>query len=85
MLSYDQAEAGAPTDSAAERVCPLDGAALHPEQVAEFFVCSRCNEMLSADETVERATPETWAAYLLAGDTGTDPKDAPLKRLNATR
>lgn len=61
-------------------VCPLDGCSLEggPD---EFVTCSRCREMLATDEAVARATPETWAAYLSAGATDTDPHDAPLSRV----
>lgn len=67
-------------ESAHVRVCPLDGGPV--EYCADnFLVCLHCWEMLTEEETVLTATPETWAAYLLVGSTDTDPVDAPLKKL----
>lgn len=68
-------------DSAApETLCPLDGGAVEPGP-DEFVTSTRCREILSHSETVKRASPETWAAYLVTGDTDTDPLDAPLSRV----
>jgi len=64
-------------------LCPLDGA--HTVYAFDTFVCcTLCHELLGPDETVTKATPETWAAYLLAGVSDTDPADAPLSRLYET-
>lgn len=67
----------------APELCPLDGAST-VYAFDTFVCCSRCHELLSPDETVTKATPETWAAYLLAGASDTDPADAPLSRVCET-
>lgn len=79
MLTSPQTEAVVAT----ARVCPLDG---HPVESGpdEFVTCTGCREMLTTSETVERATPETWAAYLAVGATDTGPEDAPLAKLGAS-
>lgn len=64
--------------------CPLDGAPVAPFDDG-FVVCTRCREVLAPAETVAAATPETWAAYLTAGDTDTDPSEAPLSALTRER
>lgn len=62
------------------QLCPLDGS---PTQEFSdcFVVCTSCREILKPSETVASADESTWAAYLLAGQTDTDPTDAPLSRL----
>lgn len=63
-----------------DTLCPLDGGTVS-YAFDRYYSCDSCMELLSPDETVTKATPETWAAYLLAGTTDTDPLDAPLARL----
>lgn len=66
------------------QLCPLDGN--ETEELSDgFVVCVGCREILEPDETVSAASIETWAAYLIAGKTDTDPSDAPLGRLNQKR
>lgn len=63
------------------KLCPLDGN--ETEEFSDgFVVCTRCREVLEPTETVSSASEETWAAYLVAGKTDTDPSDAPLSRIN---
>lgn len=66
---------------ATELRCPLDNNPVDNEQLSDFYVCSKCSEMLYPAELVSRATAETWAGYLLCGVTETEPRDAPLSRL----
>lgn len=86
MSTTDDSEATVSAASSAEtdttKRCPLDNSAVEPFD-AGYVVCARCREILAPEETVAQATPETWAAYLIAGGTDTDPEDAPLSRLQA--
>jgi hypothetical protein len=67
------------------QLCPLDGFPTYPFEWDDLLICTRCNEMLTAEETVTKASPDTWAAYLLGGGSDTDPDDAPLARLLDSR
>lgn len=74
----------APPPITAAKLCPLDGNAT--EEFSDgFVVCTGCREILETAETVTVASVETWAAYLVAGKTDTDPSDAPLSRINLKR
>lgn len=57
-------------------VCPLCGYPPFEEPVDGFLVCSRCAEVLEADELVAEATDQTRATYLNANpSTITDSKE----------
>lgn len=43
--------------------CPLCGGAAPLNEVLGYHVCTRCQEMLSADELVRHATRRTRRAY----------------------
>ncbi len=73
-----------PSPVTVAQLCPLDGD-ITEEFSDGFLVCTGCREILESTETVSAASVDTWAAYLVAGNTDTDPSDAPLSRLNRKR
>ena len=66
-------------NTTADRRCPIDGAPVAVEKLDEFFICSRCREVLTEAETVSRASRETQKTYLDATYPGG--YDRPINRL----